>query len=115
MAIDLDRNEAPARGPWSIPEEQWDAADADLPQVLRDSIRIGRGVDGANDVAYVPQNKGQQATARLIAGAPDLLEAADEALNALIGCCVPAGGVDDRAAILAAQAKLRSALGKARG
>jgi hypothetical protein len=39
-----------------------------------------------------------------------LRAAADEALNVLIGCCVPAGGCDDREAILRVQLMLRQAL-----
>lgn len=56
-----------------------------------------------------------EANARLIAAAPELYDAADAALNVLIACCVPAGGVDDRAAILEAQNMLRSAIAKATG
>jgi hypothetical protein len=56
-----------------------------------------------------------EADARLISAAPDLYDAADNALNALIACCVPAGGVDDRKAILDAQAMLRAAIAKATG
>ena len=39
-----------------------------------------------------------------------LAEAADVALNALIGCCIAGPGVDDRKHILEAQAMLREAL-----
>jgi len=53
------------------------------------------------------------ADANLISAAPELFDAADNALNALIACCVPAGGVDDRKAILEAQAMLRAAIKKA--
>lgn len=53
--------------------------------------------------------------AALIAAAPELYIAADNALNALIGCCIPAGGVDDRKTILEAQAMLRDAINKAKG
>lgn len=49
----------------------------------------------------------------LIASAPELLEAADNALGVLIACCVSAGGVDDRKAILDAQAQLRAAISRA--
>ena len=56
-----------------------------------------------------------QANAHLIAAAPDLYAAADEALNVLIGCCIPAGGADDKAAIINAQASLRAAIAKAEG
>ena len=40
----------------------------------------------------------------------DLRAAADNALGVLIGCCIPAGGVDDRKSILDAQQLLRIAL-----
>lgn len=46
---------------------------------------------------------------------PALVEAADEALNALIGCAVPAGGCDDRKHLLDAQASLCAALAAAKG
>jgi hypothetical protein len=55
-----------------------------------------------------------RANARLIAAAPDLLAAADEALNVLIGCCVSAGGCDDPQHIADAKAQLRAALAKVR-
>lgn len=53
------------------------------------------------------------ANARLIAAAPDLYYACNEALNALIACAVPAGGCDDREALLMAQQALRAAIAKA--
>lgn len=40
----------------------------------------------------------------------ELVAAADEALNTLIGCCIPAGGCDDRKAILDTQKRLRDVL-----
>lgn len=42
--------------------------------------------------------RSKRANARLIAAAPDLYCACNEALNALIACAVPAGGCDDREA-----------------
>ena len=42
-----------------------------------------------------------------------LRAAAEMALETLIGCCVSAGGVDDRKTILEAQDMLRAALGEA--
>lgn len=57
----------------------------------------------------------ENANAQLIAAAPELYEAADEALNVLIGCVIPAGGVDDRKALLDCQAMLRAALSRATG
>jgi hypothetical protein len=56
-----------------------------------------------------------RANTRMVAAAPDLMEAADNALGVLIGCCIPAGGIDDRTAILDAKRQLRAALVKARG
>ena len=56
-----------------------------------------------------------EANAHLIASAPELLEALEEALNAMIGCSVPAGGIDDRQAIISAQKSARAAIAKARG
>jgi hypothetical protein len=53
------------------------------------------------------------ANARLIAAAPDLLAACDFALGVLIGCCIPAGGCDDKAEILLAQQKLHAAIARA--
>lgn len=57
----------------------------------------------------------KEANARLIAAAPELLDAAEFALDVLIGCCVPAGGCDDRSAIIQTQKILREAIAKAKG
>ena len=54
------------------------------------------------------------ADAHLIAAAPELYEACENALECLIGCCVPAGGCDDRKTMVDTQAMLRAALKKAR-
>lgn len=43
----------------------------------------------------------------------ELVEAAHNAVGVLMACCVPAGGVDDRAAIWDAENLLRSALSRA--
>lgn len=40
----------------------------------------------------------------------DLVAAVDEALNTLIGCCIPAGGCDDRMTIIDTQMRLRKVL-----
>ncbi len=56
-----------------------------------------------------------EANARLIAAAPELLEACNDALNTLIGCCVAGPGRDDRAHMLATQSLLRIAIRKAEG
>ena len=39
-----------------------------------------------------------------------LVAAADDALNTLIGCCIPAGGCDDGKTILETQMRLRKVL-----
>lgn len=52
------------------------------------------------------------ANARLIAAAPDLYDAAENALDVLIGCCVAGDGVGDRRAMLDAQHMLRAAIRK---
>lgn len=62
-----------------------------------------------------PGDDQAEANARLIAAAPELYDAAEAALNALLACCVPAGGVDDRKAIVEAQWMLRAAIRKATG
>jgi hypothetical protein len=67
------------------------------------------------DERYERETAERAANARLIAASPDLYDAAENALNALIGCCVPAGGVDDRKTILEAQTMLRAAIAKALG
>lgn len=72
----------------------------------------GAEVKGEKEYICAPYTK---ANARLIAAAPELLEACDEALNALIGSSVPAGGVDDRQHLTSAKASLRAAIKKARG
>jgi len=56
-----------------------------------------------------------EANARLIAAAPELFAAADNALDVLIACCVSAGGVDDRDAIRDARVMLSAAIAKAKG
>lgn len=42
-----------------------------------------------------------------------LLDASNEALNALIGCAIPGRGCDDREHLLNAQASLRAAISRA--
>lgn len=56
-----------------------------------------------------------EANARLIAAAPELYDAAENALDTLLSCCVAGDGVDDRDAILEAQQMLRAAIRKAMG
>ena len=99
-------------GPWEIDRLGVVAPDK-LPrgQSHRRIARCYAGYPYEND-ALDAEN---EANARLIAAAPDLLEAADNALGVLIGCCAPADGIDDRSAILDAQRQLRAALAKAGG
>lgn len=56
-----------------------------------------------------------EADARLIAAAPELYDAAENALNVIIACCKPDDGVDDAKAITYARTMLRAALAKANG
>lgn len=62
-----------------------------------------------------PERAEDRANARLIAAAPDLYDAAENALDTLLSCCVAGDGVDDREAMLEAQQMLRAAIAKATG
>lgn len=42
----------------------------------------------------------------------EIMDELDNALGVLLGCCVPAGGVDDKAAILDAQRGLSAMIAK---
>lgn len=57
-------------------------------------------------------DRGTEARLEAQARIAELERAADTALEVLLACCVPAEGVDDRAAILDAQRMLRAALCK---
>lgn len=95
-------------GPWFV-----DEANPDLVQIAN-----GDYICEVNPFSFSLSNHDEEqceANARLIAGAPELLDAADNALNTLIACCVPAGGVDDRRTILEAQQMLRAAITKVTG
>jgi len=95
-------------GPWSVYRESHD-----------EGMTFYFGIDDANEDAVVLHDIDggvtSESDAYLIAAAPDLYNAASNALEALIACAVPAGGCDDRAAILEAQMMLRLALRKADG
>lgn len=76
-----------------------------------------------NHISFVTRSDGMRTTETVSRGAlmeliesatlrDELAEVANEALNVLIGCCIPAGGADDRAAILDAQSSLRAVLAK---
>lgn len=82
---------------------------------------IGQIASARSDFAVIAEvrhfklNDGQaMANAAFIVQAANnfeaLRDAADEALNTLIGCCVPAGGCDDRKTILDTQMRLRKVL-----
>lgn len=62
-----------------------------------------------------PGDDEAEANARLIAAAPELYDAAANALDTLLSCCVAGDGVDDRNAMLEAQQMLRAAIRKATG
>lgn len=57
----------------------------------------------------------QEANARLIAAAPEMLEATYNALECLMGCVKPAGGCDDDAVIQMTIGMLKAAIAKAEG
>ena len=86
-------------GPWSVAEGGDDVVTA--------------YEDTEGSILVIAERCGQDA--EVISAAPELLEALEEALNAMIGCSVPAGGVDDRQAIISAQKSARAAISKARG
>lgn len=97
-------------GPWLIAtSNSWRRI------VSRDSGNVCEPIkqnDGHPDLHF--KNGGPDGPdACLLAAAPDLLEACEEALNAFVGCAIPAGGVDDRKHILDAQMALRKAINKA--
>lgn len=76
-------------------------------------------VDITNDRRQVPlascRHRDQEANAALIAAAPDLYDAASNALETLLACVKPAGGCDDQATILNARRMLSEAILKAGG
>ncbi|MDE1997972.1 MAG: hypothetical protein KGI52_03480 [Burkholderiales bacterium] len=92
-------------GPWVVDEPH---------QVFASSIGEYVAITQIEDHRPIPSEQ-VEANACLIAAAPELLDAAENALNTLIACCVSAGGVDDRKAILEAQQMLRAAIAKATG
>jgi hypothetical protein len=124
-------------GPWKLVEYHMAPADVELARKHGIDVPVAMTNDGqryitadsASDrtrIALVDsmtdykRGKGHEvqcaerdANARLIAAAPQLLEVADCALNVLIGCCVPAGGADDRKMILETIQQLRAAIAKA--
>ena len=81
--------------------ERLSALAVDQKGVLRDLLA---------DIAVMKQ---RLAEAKLEAAR--LRQAADNALGVLLACCVPAEGVDDRAAILDAQRMLRASMRKEGG
>ena len=67
----------------------------------------------AEIAALQAECEGVDAIGELVDEIERLRAAAEMALETLIGCCVSAGGVDDRKTILEAQDMLRAALGEA--
>jgi len=101
---------SPTQGPWRLD-------DAERHHNLSDeyhAIDAGQGFyAGPHIGGFCLTGFMTRADAQLIAAAPELYDAADMALNALIGCCVAGDGVDDRKTMLEAQAMLRAAIRKA--
>lgn len=93
-------------GPWAVGEDG-------------DVIWGARWKGAITHVAIVPFSKDPRvsADARLIAAAPELLEACEMAVQTFIVSCRPAGNpdVDDAAEIRGMVATLRAAIAKATG
>lgn len=91
------------------------------PWTINPSAGLGvtiRAADGVKPVVEVWANGDDYAAnaaliVRAVNSHDELMAAADEALNVLIGCCIPMHGDDDRNAILSVQQQLRVALAKA--
>lgn len=79
----------------------------------------GKWIDISDDAYAIPivsvRSKDHDANAALIAAAPDLYDAACNALDTFLACVVPAGGVDDQKSILDAGTMLMAAIAKAEG
>lgn len=88
----------------------WDGKRVDL----WGSDRVGLGL-GFLSTSNEERRAEGLANARLIAAAPELYDAAENALNVIIACCKPDDGVDDAKAIADARTMLRAALAKANG
>jgi hypothetical protein len=98
------REAAPTSRPWYV-DEGTNVYDANHRFVAEcDQSEFAELIVSAVN-AYDPE-----ALARLTAENVRLRAALDECLNVLIGCVVPGPGVDDRAAMLGAQAMARAAL-----
>lgn len=67
---------------------------------------------GRSSELYLEQEAREEAVRSASA---ELYDACEMALETLIGCCIPAGGCDDRKTILLAQKMLRMALESADG
>lgn len=92
-------------GPWGL-----ELAPSGAFDITKDPNEIGRYMVIASRGQHEFRAEEMRANARLIAAAPELYDAVEMALNTLIGCCVAAGGVDDRKTILETQAMLREVI-----
>jgi hypothetical protein len=101
-------------GPWCLSSESPTIIKQADPFGGNDGVLIGSAA-GYTGSGFFPTDEEAIANARLIAAAPDLYDAADNALGVLIGCCVAGDGIDDRKAMLDARQMLRAAINKATG
>lgn len=109
-------------GPWQFGIRGAGFQTAELATVFQiprmpteDGLGQGWAYISADKPCYELSAEEREANGRLMAAAPDLLEAAYTALECLVGCVLPAGGCDDEAAIREAADLLKAALSKAKG
>lgn len=110
-------------GPWEAREAPYGFDIVSVPKLVNREYERGLlwvasvtcPIGAATRGQFYPERAECAANARLIAAEPDLLAAADMALNTLIGSCRSAGGCDDAKHIADAKSALRAAIAKAEG
>jgi len=95
-------------GPWMFGIADYPVTEL---SISADTGPIARMVAPLRDASYEQFTANQ----RLMIAAPDLYDAAENALNVIIACCKPTDGVDDAKAIADARRMLCAAIAKAKG